>query len=251
MSPNIAQFNPYFCSLQRQPNFTPNIVDNTVLHQTYGLPDVIRLQNYGMLPLSNDNDIRQIQNEYRQSMLDLELKRCFNSLLNLSNDVYNNDHFSGQEHQLKELNTENWLSNNHFYNRNFNIGQARHLIENSNHSYQNSLKRVNNKTKNNESQFYSIQSQNILGQGFDYLNDCLPQKNPNKPFDNEKFNDNSDDCLNSSDQQHQFSNNFDDELNNIVHDSSDSLHDNGNNKEELHNTSAHNKTGAWVNFSNV
>ncbi|KAJ8984038.1 hypothetical protein NQ317_012262 [Molorchus minor] len=81
------QHNPFFGSLQTPPKYMPNIAD---AHPYYGLPDVILLQNYGVIPQANYNlipDSLELQRRLnRNSLIEHEMKRRFNSMLNLTEE---------------------------------------------------------------------------------------------------------------------------------------------------------------------
>lgn len=58
-------------------------------HPYYGLPDVILLQNYGVVSdmMSDERNLRhRIENDYHNALIEQEVKRRFSSLLNLGND---------------------------------------------------------------------------------------------------------------------------------------------------------------------
>lgn len=109
--------NPYFGSLQRRLNYTPNIVE-VETHPYYGLPDVILLQNYGVLPglVTEDLEMRQrMETEYRKSLLEHEMKKRFNSLLNIREEKLYEDL---SRNNLNELNVNQWASNSYDFDRN-------------------------------------------------------------------------------------------------------------------------------------
>lgn len=91
LAPSHFHHNPYFGSLQRRGNYTPNIIE-VETHPYYGLPDVILLQNYGMVPdmMSDDRNIRQkFENDYHNALIEQEVKKRFSSLLTLGNERFN------------------------------------------------------------------------------------------------------------------------------------------------------------------
>lgn len=84
--------NPYFGSLQRRTYNTPNVIE-VETHPYYGLPDVILLQNYGVVSdiMNDENTLRQrIDNEYHNALIEQEVKRRFSSLLNLEHERMSN-----------------------------------------------------------------------------------------------------------------------------------------------------------------
>lgn len=88
MATSHLHHNPYFGSLQRRPNYTPNIIE-VETHPYYGLPDVILLQNYGVVSdMMNDERAfkQRIENDYHNALIEQEVKRRFSSLLNLGNE---------------------------------------------------------------------------------------------------------------------------------------------------------------------
>ncbi|CAH1992586.1 unnamed protein product [Acanthoscelides obtectus] len=111
--PSMAHLhqNPYFGSLQRRLNYAPNIID---AHPYYGLPDVL-LQNYAVVSDEAFEEAeyrKQLENEYRNSLIEHEMKKRFSSLLNLREENICN----GLEDpsRLKELNLmpgSNWMPN--------------------------------------------------------------------------------------------------------------------------------------------
>lgn len=97
--PNIAQLpplvaashfhhNPYFGSLQRR-TYNPSSILEVDAHPYYGLPDVILLQNYGVVSdmMNDERNLRQkIDNDYHNALIEQEVKRRFSSLMSLGQE---------------------------------------------------------------------------------------------------------------------------------------------------------------------
>lgn len=84
-----SYLHPYFGSLQRRNYNTPNIIE-VGSHPYYGLPDVILLQNYGIVSdkMNDEQNSRERieNNEYHNALIEQEVKRRFSSLLSLGHE---------------------------------------------------------------------------------------------------------------------------------------------------------------------
>lgn len=249
--------NPYFGSLQRRVNYTPNIAE-VETHPYYGLPDVILLQNYGVVQDMSPQQLelrRRIENEYRNSLIEHEMKQRFSSLLNLKEDNFACDSNTGS--QLRELNTNAWLSNN-FGKDNFDHHTP----------YYPNVNVINNAQSQgmtnmffSDKEEYDTQTENFFGKKPDLFDDKEDfSKRPDHFFMqmiNKHPNNNNSDLLELSEQ---FSDNFKDESNsNNCNDETGSdnlLDDNNVERVEARTNVKDNKDnaqtgGAWVNFVNV
>ncbi|KAJ8942972.1 hypothetical protein NQ314_009847 [Rhamnusium bicolor] len=256
------QQNPYFGSLQRRPNYTPNIVELDT-HPYYGLPDVILLQNYEVVSQSNYNLSsenlelrRRLENEYRNSIIEHEMKKRFNSLLNLREEQLYNE---GPESQLKELNTNQWLPNfepdrerrkpSNFFNK------SPHYYPNLDGNFLEMQSRSDQQQDPlsfffDERDEYDQQAENFFGKKPDQLFDNNEEfsKRPDQFFSQISI-DKNDSMLGLSEQ---FSDNFKDDS--TILDSSDNLcnvnGERGDSKNTVEEKNAQ-TGGAWVNFVNV
>ncbi|XP_057657930.1 ephrin type-A receptor 4-B isoform X1 [Diorhabda carinulata] len=251
--PNLHH-NPYFGSLQRRINYTPNIGE-IESHPYYGLPDVILLQNYGVVSdvTTELEQRRRMENEYRNSVIEHEMKKRVNSLLNLKPD---NIYEARGGNQLRELNTNMWLNNNFGnHNRELNFVHQTPL-------YPNIDIRPNLEDRGTANIFfgdtdtYDQQTENFFGKKPDFFNDSAGSNDFNKRPDHffmEMMNKNSSDQLESSEQ---FSDNFKD-ISSTANGSSDNLFNDSLNAERVEAKSSladRNNVhtgGAWVNFVNV
>ncbi|XP_076256187.1 eph receptor tyrosine kinase isoform X2 [Rhynchophorus ferrugineus] len=103
----LTSSNSYFGTL---PRCQPAQIIARVDRNSQYLPDVILLQNYSVAPytMTKEDVDRHLQLQYRNSIMEHELKKRFSSMLNIHDDkVY-------EGHQMKEINTENWINNSSF-----------------------------------------------------------------------------------------------------------------------------------------
>ncbi|KAJ8917362.1 hypothetical protein NQ315_002384 [Exocentrus adspersus] len=239
LSLSLSQFsqNPFFGSLHRGGSqYQPNIVEVDA-HPYYGLPDVILLQNYGMVPQGNyglvAEDVqlqRRLYNEYHNSLMVHEMKKQFNSMLNL------------RDQHLVESFTENKLDM-----------PKQHLYPNVDGNFMEMQNRSDKQQLSNfffdEKDEYDQETENFFGKKPNALFENEFEKRPDQFFS--KMENNS----NLMELSEQFSDNFKDDSDNL--DSSNSLYNSvvGERGDAVKNTvedknSA--RTGAaWVNFVNV
>lgn len=112
MIPSHLQNNPYFGSLQRRPNNTPNVIE-VETHPYYGLPDVILLQNYGVVSdiMNDERNLRQLmESDYHNALIEQEVKRRFSSLMSLGN-VGNNPQFLEKSNDLSNCSNSPYYPN--------------------------------------------------------------------------------------------------------------------------------------------
>uniref|UniRef100_A0A6P7EZP1 receptor protein-tyrosine kinase n=1 Tax=Diabrotica virgifera virgifera TaxID=50390 RepID=A0A6P7EZP1_DIAVI len=239
--------NPYFGSLQRRIN-----VAEVETHPYYGLPDVILLQNYGVVPdmTQQELDLRRLKNEYRNCVIEHEMKQRFSSLLNLKQD---NLFEANSGNQLRELNTNMWLNNN------FGNNSRESNFKNKTPFYPNIDIRHNPDGPGTANMFfddgdeYDQQTENFFGKKPDLFNDSNDYSKRPDHFFTQMINKSGSDLLELSEQ---FSDNFKDESS-AANTSSDNLFDDGTNverveaKPDVAETNNAQSGGAWVNFVNV
>lgn len=163
--------NPYFGSLQRRSNYTPNIIE-VETHPYYGLPDVILLQNYGVVSdmMNDERNLRpRMENDYHNALIEQEVKRRFSSLLTLGNEMLCNS--PELLNKSKDLNS----SSNSPYYPNMNIGYKTHSIDFLNENSKNTFHDVGR---------YDQQTENFFGKKPEALENTLNEfeKRPDQFF---------------------------------------------------------------------
>ncbi|KAG5873582.1 hypothetical protein JTB14_011195 [Gonioctena quinquepunctata] len=246
--------NPYFGSLQRRTNYTPNIVE-VETHPYYGLPDIILLQNYGVV-----NDMgpelemrRRIESEYRNSLIEHEMKKRFNSLLNLKDEKIYNDVGA------HEMDTNLWKSNNFDSRPNINFNKPPHYYPNldSNFMELQGTPQENTSQSQGMTNFffderdeYDKQAENFFGKKPDLFDDSQDYSNRPDQFFSKMIDSKKESTL--LELSEQFSDNFKEDSD--ILDSSDNLFDanveRGEARRVVEDKNAQ-TGGAWVNFINV
>ncbi|CAG9831321.1 unnamed protein product [Diabrotica balteata] len=244
--------NPYFGSLQRRINYAQNVAE-VETHPYYGLPDVILLQNYGVVSDITHNELdlrRRLENEYRNSVIEHEMKQRFSSLLNLKQD---NLFEANSGNQLRELNTNMWLNNN------FGNDSRESNFKHKSPFYPNIDIRQNIDGPGTANMFfddgdeYDQQTENFFGKKPDLFNDNNDYSKRPDHFFTQMINKSGSDLLELSEQ---FSDNFKDESS-AANTSSDNLFNDETNverveaKPDVADTNNAQTGGAWVNFVNV
>ncbi|XP_072382122.1 ephrin type-B receptor 2 isoform X3 [Diabrotica undecimpunctata] len=244
--------NPYFGSLQRRINYAQNVAE-VETHPYYGLPDVILLQNYGVVSDMTHNELhmrRRLENEYRNSVIEHEMKQRFSSLLNLKQD---NLFEANSGNQLRELNTNMWLNNN------FGNDSRESNFKHKTPFYPNIDIRQNIDGPGTANMFfddgdeYDQQTENFFGKKPDLFNDNNDYSKRPDHFFTQMINKSGSDLLELSEQ---FSDNFKDESS-AANTSSDNLFNDETNverveaKPDVADTNNAQTGGAWVNFVNV